>query len=144
MFVDFAKLLWPGAALVAANSDAYDIAALEPYRLVHYAACLIHSEVADRVEDPIERHAEVAFAALATALGSFEERRKLLSAPLHDAGRDVDFGVNHILRVQLLHHAIGDQLVVVGGAQALGNRLECHQKASEVLVSIQRAGFFLA
>ena len=51
--------------------------------------------------------------------------------------------MNNALRVQLLHHAIGDELVVVGGAQALGDRLEGQHETGEILVRIQGAGFFL-
>ena len=53
--------------------------------------------------------------------------------------RDVDLGMQHVLRVQLLHHAIGDELVVVGGAQPLGHGFEGQQKSGEVLVLVQSA-----
>ncbi len=63
---------------------------------------------------------------------------------MHHARRDIHLGVKYALRVQLLHHAIGHQLVVVGSAQPLSNRLEGDHESGEVLVGIQSAGFFLA
>ena len=52
--------------------------------------------------------------------------------------------MQNILRTQLLHHAVGNKLVVLGGAQPLGDRLERPQKAGEILIFVQRARFFLA
>ena len=136
VFVDFAKLLRPSFSLVAADSDPCDIVCLEANRFVHNPPCFVDSEVADRVEDPIERHAEVALATLASTLGAFEQRSEFLASPMHHAGRDIDLGMNNALRVQLLHHAISNQFVVVGGAQPLGDGLEGQHEAGEILVRI--------
>ena len=62
---------------------------------------------------------------------------------MYDSYRQVHLGVYHVLRVQLLHHAVGDELVILSGAQALGYRFEGQKKAGEVAVLIERAGFFL-
>ena len=72
-----------------------------------------------------------------------KQRSKFLASPVHDPDGDIHLGMNHALRVQLLHHAIGDQLVVVGRAQPLGHRLEGQQKAGEIVVLIQRRGLLL-
>src|SRR5215469_8776997 len=125
VFVDMPKLLRPGAALVAADSDGNDISVLQTDGFVDNAAGLIHSEVADRIEDPIERDAEVAFAALTATFGAFQERREFLTTPVHDARRNVDLSMKDVLGVKLLHHAIRNELVIVGGPQALGYGLEC-------------------
>ena len=101
------------------------------------------AEVADGVEDPVQRHAEVALAAQAATFQPFEQRRKLAAAPMDDSDRDIHLGMQHVLRVQLLHHAIGDEFVVVGSTQALSDCLEGQQKAGEVFVLIERAGFVL-
>src|ERR1019366_571919 len=105
---------------------------------------LLYTEVADRVEDPEQRHSKLALTALSPALCSFKQRSKFLPAPLHHARRDVYLGVQNILRMQLLHHAIGHQLVVPGGAQPFGDRLERHEEAGEIFVLIERARFFFA
>ena len=124
VLVDIAKLLRPGAPLVSTNSYAGDVSALAANCLVNYPARFVHAEVPDGVEDPVERHAKVALAALTSSLRAFEQRSKFLPSPMNYAGRDVDLGMQNILRVQLLHHPIGHQFVVFGSAQPLSDRLE--------------------
>ena len=106
-------------------------------RFVEHALRGVDSEMAHGVEDPVQRHAEVALAALAAAFQAFEQRSKLAAAPVNHADRDVHLRMQHVLRMQLLHHAIGDEFVVVGGAQALGDRLEGQQKSGEIFVLIK-------
>src|SRR5579863_7282627 len=114
MFVNFAELLGPGTALVSTDTNAGDTAVAEANGLVDHASGFVDSEMTDGVEDPIQRHAKVTLAALAPAFGAFEERSKFLSSPLHHPDRDIHLRVHHTLRVQLLHHAIGNEFIVVG------------------------------
>src|SRR5580704_3129383 len=124
MLVHFAELLRSGAAFVATNANANDTAVAEVNGYVDHASGFIDPEMTDSIEDPVERHPEVALAAFTSAFDAFEKRGKLLSPPLHHADGDVDFGMNHTLRMQLLHHAICDQIVVVGSAHSLRDRFE--------------------
>ncbi len=59
------------------------------------------------------------------------------------AGRNVSFRVLNILRVQLLHHAVGNQLIILGCAQAFGYRFKRDHESGEVFVLIQGASFVL-
>src|ERR1017187_5181678 len=130
-------------SLIAAQTDANDwvTCLAQRERLVEHSLRGLDSKVPDRIEDPVERHSKVTLATLAAALQTFEQRTKLPTAPMNHADRDIYLRMQHILRVQLLHHAIGDKLVVVGSAQPLGHRLKCQQEASEVLVLIERVSF---
>ena len=49
--------------------------------------------------------------------------------------------MKNVLRFELLHQAVGDQLVVVRRLQVFGKGLECHQETEEVFVLIKRLGF---
>ncbi len=49
--------------------------------------------------------------------------------------------MQHVLRFQLLHQPVGDQLVVVRSLQIIGERFESHQEARKILVLIKRFGF---
>src|SRR5271165_5058860 len=97
----------------------------------------------DGVEDPVQRHSEVALATQPAALQTFEQRSELAATPMNDADRDVHLRVQHVLRVQLLHHAIGDEFVIVSSPQPLSDSLEGQQEAGEILVLVQRPGFLL-
>ena len=101
-----------------------------------------NSEVTNGVEDPIERHTEVALAALTSALQAFEQRRKFAAAPVNHSDGNVHLRMQNVLRVQLPHHAIGDELIIVGCAQPLGDGFEGQQESGEVFVLVQRASFF--
>ena len=63
---------------------------------------------------------------------------------MHHADRDIDLGVANVLRGELLHHAVGDELVVIRGTQPLGHRFESQQKSGEVLYSYKLPRFFFA
>ena len=98
------------------------------------------TEVADGVEDPVERGAEIFFGAPASALHAFEERIELLAAPEDDADADEDLGVQAALGGKLFDQPVGDELEVLGIAQALGDRLEGQEEAGEILVVVERGG----
>src|ERR1019366_2244655 len=80
VLIDVAELLRCGAALIPANSDARDVALLEANCLFNHTARFVHAEVPDRVEDPVQRHAKFALAALSPTLCSFKQRGKFLPA----------------------------------------------------------------
>src|ERR1700685_1433749 len=105
VFINFAKLLWPSLSFIATNPDAGDIHTLTSNRLIHDAPGFIDSEMTHGIEDPIQRDAKVAFAALAPAFRTFKKGRNLLPAPVPRARRYVHLRVHHALRMQLLHHA---------------------------------------
>ena len=72
---------------------------------------------------------------------ALENRRELLLLPKHHAGGDHDLGIAHVLRVQTLEQAAGDQPIVLGGPQALADRPEGTQKSVEIGVMIESAIF---
>ncbi len=86
-------------------------------RLVEYALRGLDPEVAHGVEDPQQRHAEVALAALPPALQALEDGIEVAIAEQDHADGDIDLGVQHVFRLQLLHQAIGDELVIFRRAQ---------------------------
>ena len=96
--------------------------------------------MADGVEDPVESGAEVFFRALAAALHTFKKRIKLLATPEDDADADEDLGVQAAFGGELFDKAIGDELEVLGIAQALGDRLKGDEEAGEILVIVERGG----
>ncbi len=55
--------------------------------------------------------------------------------------RDVNFGVENVFRFQLLHEAVGDELVVVGTAEMLADGFERHEEAGEIGVVVKLGGF---
>ncbi len=91
----------PARPLVATKSDADDaVARLSQFkRFIQNSLCGIDPEMAHGVEDPIERYAEIALAALAATLQAFKQRSKLASAPMNHANRDIHFCMNHVLRM---------------------------------------------
>ena len=138
--VDLGEKLRGGNALVAADADADDVAGLCSMALARTFAALFGAEVADGVEDPIERGAEVFFRTPAAALHAFKERIKLLAAPEDDADADEDLGVQAAFGGELFDEPIGDEFEVLGIAQALGDRLEGDEEAGEILVIVERGG----
>src|SRR5271167_3844376 len=141
MLIHLAELLWSSAALVAPESDPDHVSALEANSFFDHLLRLANAEVPHGVKDPIQRDTKVALAALPPALQPFEQRSEFLLPPQHHANRDEHFGMGNVLRAQLLYHAIGDELVVLGRAQTLGDRFKGPQKSGEVLVLVQLAGF---
>ena len=73
-----------------------------------------------------------------TALQTLEDSGEILLAIKADANRNIDLGVQHGFFLEPLHHAIGNQFVVFGGAQLRAHRLECHQETLEVGVVVER------
>src|SRR5271166_5336008 len=72
VLVHFAELAWLGAALVSSESNPNNISVLEMNGLLDYALRFLDSEVAHRIEDPVQRHPKLTLAALPPALQPFE------------------------------------------------------------------------
>src|ERR1700730_16382195 len=94
-------------------------------------------KLADRVEDPQQRNAEVALPLLAPAIEAFEDGIEVLLAPQTDSHCNVHFGVQHVFPFELFHQAVGDELIVVGALEVFGHCFEGHQKAIEVFVAVE-------
>ena len=92
--------------------------------------------MADGVEDPVNGEAQLAFGAVAGALESredgFEARGVVVAPHVDDADGDVDLGVDYTLFGEVLAHAPGDELVVVGVDELTGDGFEGFDEAGEV------------
>src|SRR5580700_8519757 len=126
---------------VAANADADHVALAVEHGELENSLRLLDAEVAGRVENPKQRDAEIAGTPGASTFESVEDGGEILLAAQADADRDVNFGVENVLRFQLLHEAVGDELVVVGAAEMLADRLERHEETSEIGVVVELGGF---
>ena len=109
----FAEQLRTGLALVAADPESHHVSILILDRQFGDPLRFSGSELPHRIEDPQQRHAEIA-----RALGSRPRSRpskiaaKFCFRYRHTPDRDVDLGVKHILCLEPLHHAIRDEFVV--------------------------------
>ncbi len=145
--VEGAEGLGAGAALVAAEADADDGGVVRAHfgGLAEDAIGLLDGEVADGVEDPVEREAQLAGGALAGAFQGGEdglEAARIEVAPhIDDADGDKDLGVDDALRGEVLHHAPGGQFVVFGVAKAARDGLEGFDELGEIGEPVERLGF---
>src|SRR5215469_4332982 len=140
--VDIAEKLRLGFALIASDAEGDDVTIAITDGEIDDRAGGLGAELADRIEHPHERDAEVAGTAFASALEALEDRVEILLAPQVDADRDVDLGVQDSFRFELFHQAIGDELVVGGGLEVFGDFLEGHQESGEVGVAVDGFNFF--
>src|SRR5271157_5639180 len=85
VLVHFTELLRRGAALIASESNPNNISVLEMNGLFDYVLRFLDSEVAHRIEYPVQRHPKLTLPALPPALQPFEQRSEFLSPPQHDA-----------------------------------------------------------
>ena len=141
--VDLAEERGGAAGFVSANANADDAGVLgaEFGGFAEDADGFIDAKVADGVDDPEHCGAEVLFATDAAALDGFDEGLDLGLLPeIDDAEGDVDLGVEDALGGKSADHIVGDQLVVFGGAEALGHGLEGHEEAEEVFVGVELTG----
>lgn len=132
---------WAAGFIAAdANADDTGVLVLEFGGLGEDAGTFLQAEVADGVDDPEQREAEVALAALAAALDGGHHRVDVEAREVvEDADGDVGLGVANALRSEVAEHVVGDGLVVGGGVQALGDGLEAHEEAGEVGVGVDLA-----
>src|ERR1700683_2573957 len=123
--------------LVAADADANDVAVvIADCKLKDFLSGL-SAKLADSVEDPHQRDAEVTRAAGTAAIQAFEDGGEILLAPQANANRNVDLGVQNVFFFQPLHQAVSDELVIVCSSQVLGDVLERKQEAGEIFVAIE-------
>src|SRR6185369_1857069 len=132
--VNISKQVGSRLPLIATYTNPHNIPCLELKRFIEHLVSFIGTKVSNGIEDPKQRDPEVPFAALTSALHTLEQRIEILSPPENHAYRYKHFSVQHPLRGELLHQAIGHQFVIVGIAHPLGHGLERHQESSEVLV----------
>ena len=98
----------------------------------------LDSEVAGCVEDPEQRHSEIASATGTSALQTLKDRGEILLAKKTDANRDIDLGVQHVLFFQALHEPVRDEFVVVGSAKMSADSFKCHQETLKIGVAVKR------
>ena len=65
----------------------------------------------------------------------------MVAPEVDDADRDVDLGMDDALLGEVLHHAPGGQLVVVGGDEQPGDGLEGVKEAGEIGEAVEGFGF---
>src|SRR6202041_3929386 len=139
--VDGGEPFGRAGALVASDAEGGDVAVAELDGKVEGGLGFFGSELADGVEDPEERDAEIFFAALAAAFQAFEDGREILLAPEADADGDDDLGVEEVLGFEALHQAVGDEFVVCGRAQVSGDVFEGGEESGEVAVVAEWGDF---
>ena len=110
--INIAKKFGAGFLFVPANSEAGDAAALIADREPSYPLCFQGPELTYRIENPEQRRAEVLLAPFAATLQTFENGIEILLAPQAHSNGYVNLGMLHILRFELFHEPIGNQLIV--------------------------------
>ena len=102
----------------------------------------LDGKVAHGVEDPVERETQFALAALAGTLQRGKDGLEgfgiEVTPHINDAYRNEDFGVNHALLGELLHHAPGGQFVIFRADEQPGNGFEGFHEAGEISELIER------
>ena len=141
--VGIAKKFGWGFLLIAADADGDYVAVVILNRELEDFLRGFGAELADGVEDPEQGDAEVACATGAAAVEAFEDGGEILLAPEADSDRNIHFGVQHAFFFQALHQAVGDEFVVFGRAQVLGDVFEGEQEAGEIFVAVERVDFGL-
>ena len=135
-----------GAALISAEANGDDGGVVRAHfdGFAEDAVGLFDGEMADGIEDPVERQAEFGCGAFA---GMFEcgedwlEAARIEVAPhIDDADGDVDLSVDNALLGELLHHAPGGEFVIFGVAEAAGDGLEGFDEFGEVGEPVERFG----
>ncbi len=145
--IESAKGFGAGVALVAAEADADDGGVMRAQfgGLAEDALGLFDGEVADGVEDPVEREAQLAGGALTGAFQGGEdglEGARIEVAPhIDDADGDIDLGVDDALLGEVLHHAPRGQFVVFGVSEAARDGLEGLDEAGEISETVEGFGF---
>ena len=86
----------------------------------------LDAEMANGVEDPEHRYAKVTLPAFPSAFNAFEQWRKFLLPPQYHSHGDVYLGMDYTLLVQLLSHAVSDELKIVGRTQTFCNCFKAH------------------
>src|ERR1035441_2669566 len=127
--------------LVATNTERNHAAIAKLDSQIEHALRLLGTELADGIEDPQQRNAEVFFSALATAIEALEKRGEILFAPEADAGRNNHLRMKNVMRLQPLHQPVSNQLVVFRSAQVSCHILKRSEEAFEVRVVVELFDF---
>src|SRR5229473_6461611 len=127
--------------LVAANAEGNYVAIAKVDGEIEHALSLLCAELPDGIEYPQQRNAEVFLSALAATFQPLENRGEILLAPEADADRNNNLRMQNVLRFQVLHQAVGNQLVVFRSAQVSRQILESREEAIEVFVVVKLLDF---
>ena len=132
------------AGFIAADADAGDRRVLDAeFRgQAEDFGGLLQAEVADRVKEPEDSRAGLAFGTDAGGLHGLHDgaKVKLRLEAQKDPDGDVDLRVDHTLGGEREDHLAGDEGEVIRGLEALGDGLEGHQEGLKVGIGIERAG----
>ena len=112
--ISVAKKFGRGFQFVAADADANNFAIVIANGELEDLLRGFRTELADSVENPDQRDAEVARAAGAATIEAFKDGGEILFAPEADANRNINLGVQNVFFFQALHQAVGNELVIVG------------------------------
>src|ERR1700675_970971 len=102
--------LWRTGTLVAANAEGNHVAIMKLDGEVEHALRFLGAELANGIEDPQQRNAEVFLSALAAPFQALKNRGKILLAPEADANRNNNLRMQNILRFQPVHQPVRNQL----------------------------------
>src|ERR1700674_697388 len=133
--------LWRTGTLVAANAEGNHVAIMKLDREVEHPLRFLGAELANRIEYPQQRNAEVFLSALAATFQALENRGEVLLAPEANTDRNNDLRMQNVLRFQPLHQPVGDQLVVFRRAQMSRHVFESRQETREVCVVVKLLPF---
>src|SRR5260370_19187618 len=89
--INTSKKLRRSLHFVATKADANNVALAEACREFEHLLCFLHSEVPGRIENPPQRHAEIARPPCTPAFEALEDRREVLIADQTHADRNIDF-----------------------------------------------------
>ena len=140
--VELAEGIGGAARFVSTDADAGDgrVVAMELGGLAEGTRGFLHPEMADGIDEPENGGAEVGLRAGAAAFDGGEDLVHIEAAEvIEDAEGDIDLGVADALEGEIANHVEGDELVVGGGVQTLGDALEAHEEAGEVGVMVELA-----
>src|SRR6266404_788099 len=133
--------LWRSRTLVAANAEGNHIAIAKLDGEIKHTLRFLGAELANGIEYPHQRNAEVFLSALAAMFQALENRGEILLAPEADADRNNHLGMQNVLRFQPLHQPVRNEFVVFSGAQVPRHILESRQEAREVFVVVEPLHF---
>src|SRR6202162_715536 len=139
--VNACEPLWRTRTLVAANAEGHYVAIMKLDGEIEHALRLLGSELANSIEYPHKRNAEVFLSALAATFQTLENRGEILFAPETDTDRNNNLRMQNVLRFQPLHQPVSNQLVVFRCAQVSGHILESCQETRKVFVVVELLHF---
>src|ERR1700732_4441870 len=127
--------------LVAANAEGNHVAIMKLDSEVEHALRFLGAELANRIEYPQQRNAEVFLSALAATFQALENRGEVLLAPEADTDRNNNLRMQNVLRFQPLHQPVSNQFVVFRGAQVSRHIFKSRQESREVFAVVELIDF---